>query len=829
MKKCVVTGLGIVCSIGNNLDEVWNNAVNGVCGIKEVSTFDTSNCYAKIGAEASSFRPTFKKAELYSKRMDRVSLLCIEAVNEAFINSGLSIEDIDKKRLGVVIGSCTGGAISAEKFHRQLLDNSERVSPREILKIPIHAIASNVAFFLRAHGVVANIGNACAAGTMSIAYACDLIKRGLADVVVAGGADTFASLPFSGFHALKALDTIPCSPFGRSKGISLGEGTGAVIVESIEHAQKRNAKILCEVSGYGITSDAYHITAPNPEGEGQMTALRLALKEASFETYDIDYVNAHGTGTPLNDSAEGTSLAEIFKNEIDKIKISSSKSMVGHCLGAAGAVEAVLSIKALTCNTVPPTVNYPDLSEAMEEAAAVSAFDLVPNKGKDADVNVVMSNSFAFGGNNASIIFSKDLKKDNHTKEYNKRVFVTGIGIVSTIGIGIDEYWKNISEGKSGINAVTYKDKKYKSKFAASANLTDFASYGISPSELRKLDRITKLLLVSGKISLKDANINVNDDVDKDIGIIVGTSDGPATEIGNFQEGMIKRGYHAASALIFPNTVYNAAGGYLSIMTKIKGHTATLVNGIQSGISSICYGYDLIKMQKQKYAIASGVDEYSETIHILYDKLRALAAGDDYFSYPYSFNQKGFILGEGSTSLMLESEDEVNKRGSHCYAEIVGYGLTNTPVAPGKIDFEGYGLDRAIIMACEQAEIKPSDIDAVVGFGNGCERTDAMELNSYKRIFTESFSTIPLHSIKALTGEGRAATSALQVAHAALMLDRQQGPVTRREFAASAKCGENECYLSETPAREYKYILVTSFAYGGSYAAILLKKANGDF
>ncbi len=259
MKRCVITGLGVICSIGNNLNEVWNNAVKGVCGIQEIKSFNTENCTSSLGAEVKSFKPTFKKSEKFSRRMDRVSLLCIEAASEALTNAKI---DNQINNIGVVIGSCTGGVLSAEKFQRQLLKDYKKINPIDILRMPINTIAGNVAWYFSIHGPVANIVNACAAGSMSIGYACDLIRLGLVDIVIAGGTDTIASLPFSGFNSLQALDNLSCSPFSRSKGLSLGEGAGVLIVESLENALKRQANIYCEIVGVGNTSDAYHITAP---------------------------------------------------------------------------------------------------------------------------------------------------------------------------------------------------------------------------------------------------------------------------------------------------------------------------------------------------------------------------------------------------------------------------------------------------------------------------------------------------------------------------------------------------------------------------------------
>ncbi|GFP77740.1 beta-ketoacyl-[acyl-carrier-protein] synthase family protein [Clostridium fungisolvens] len=817
-KICVVTGLGVNCSIGNNLEEVWDNAVNGVSGIKNVKGIDTTNAYAKIGATAEAFKCTFKMPKRYTRVMDRTSILVIEAVNEAIKDSNLILDEENKERISVSIGSCTGGALSAEKFERDHSDNNVRENPNDILRIPVNCIARNVALFVGAEGVVSNISNACAAGNISIAYACDLIKRGQADVVIVGGTDAFASLPFAGFHALQALDKNNCSPFSRSQGISLGEGAGVLIIESLEHALERKARIYCKIAGYSVTGDSYHITAPKPDGESQIFAIKSAIAEAGIHSKDIDYLNAHGTGTPLNDAAELTSIKEIFYESKNHIKISSTKSMIGHCLGAASAIEAIISIKALNTSKIPPTINFDEEVE--------NEFDFVPNRNQEKNLNIVMSNSFAFGGNNASVIFSKSIEKVVNRRAYDdEKVYITGMDCMTPIGVGINEYWSNSMAGKKGFTIID-SDSDFKSSFIADVKVDNFSEFGIKPGFMRKLDRLSKLLLISGVNALKNAGLEINKDIEKEIGLIVGTSDGPAAEIGAFIKSINSNGIKGGSALSFPNTVYNAAAGYLSIMSKIKGYTATIVNGVSSGMDSLCYGYDLLKLNRSKYMLISGVDEYSDTIHLLYDKLNSLYIGEEPDELVYGFKGNEFIVGEGSTSLLLETKENALKRGATLYAEIVGYGITNSPCKPGRISLDGKGLEKAIIKACENAGIALNVIDAIVGFANGSSIIDKMELRCYKNIFKEKLNHMNIHTVKNMVGEGRAATSALQIAHAALMLYHGQTPITRKKIDTDINIDDMTININEKENGFYRYVLVTSFSFGGGFSAVILKNAN---
>ena len=802
--RCVITGLGMINAIGNTVDESWNNCINGVSGIKEVRSIDTSECYAHMGAEAAEHFDVDAGED--ADKMDRVSLLCVKAVREALADSKIEISDDNAERVGVIIGSCVGGAVSIQKFFTEYEEDPEKADPKDIMKMPIGVIANNVAKVAGAKGVVTNVGNACAASTISIQYACDLIRAGVGDAFIVGGSDSFSALAFGGFTALHALDTDPCSPYNKSKGITLGEGAGALIVESYEHAVKRGAKIYCDVLGGGISSDAHHITAPRPDSEGQMNAMKWALKHSAMDPKEIDYINGHATGTPLNDSTEMQAMQNIFGDN-ENTAVDSTKSMVGHCLGAAGAVEAIYTVKALTTNTVPPTIGYSeeDLEVLKEKAGKL---DFMPNVKKEKEIEYAMTNNFAFGGNNASVIFAKH-ERDIAPIE-NNRVFVTGLGLVNALGNSVEAYVEGLKKGKSVAD---------NGSIHAEITSEDFKEHDIKLAFYRKLDRLSQIQVVSGKACLKDAGVTVTDENATDIGMIVGTSDGPSTDIINFHEGLIKNGLHNGSAFVFPNTVYNAAGGYFSINSGIKGVNVTLTNGVQAGLQSLCYAYNTIKDGAEKMMLACGLDEDTDIIKLIYDKLGYRSSADELV--PYAMTSRQFVLGEGATSIMLESESSANERGAAKLAEVVGYSMTHAPVSVDTVRGSDEALDRAIKNACKDAGITLNDIDAVVGFGNGQSTIDAIEMNSYKRVFGDKVSKLPVHNIKPLIGEARAAGAALSAAHAALMLAGKVDATQKAYFFDGDKATSKD-----VDTTSYKYVLVTSYAIGGSYTAVVLKKAE---
>ncbi|MDD6234644.1 MAG: beta-ketoacyl-[acyl-carrier-protein] synthase family protein [Lachnospiraceae bacterium] len=800
-KRCVITGLGMINAIGNTVDESWNNCINGVSGIKEVRSIDTSDCYAHLGAESAEHFDV--EAGDDEQKMDRVSLLCVKAANEAIKDSGIIIDDSNADRVGVIMGSCVGGAVSIQKFFtdRHNAEGSEDTS--DIIKMPIGVIANNVAKIAGAKGVVTNVGNACAASTISIEYACDLIRAGVGDAFIVGGADSFSALAFGGFTALHALDTDPCSPYNKSKGITLGEGAGALIVESYEHAVARNAKIYCDVLGGGISSDAHHITAPRPDSEGQMNAMKWALSNSDLKPSDIDYINGHATGTPLNDSTEIQAMQTIFGDN-DNTAVDSTKSMVGHCLGAAGAVEAIYTVKALTTDTVPPTIGYSDedLENLKEKAGKL---DFMPNVSKHKEIDYAMTNNFAFGGNNASVIFAKNEK--NIKPLENNKVYVTGFGIVSPAGNTVDSYVEAVKNG--GL-------KSEGDGLFATVGADDYKEYGIKLNFYRKLDKLSQTQVVSGRACLADAGVTVTTDNETEIGMIVGTADGPATEIINFHEGLIKNGLHAGSAFIFPNTVYNAAGGYFSINSGVKGVNVTLTNGMQAGLQSICYAYNVVRDGAEKMMMATGLDENTETMKLLYGKLGYFS--NDEAVKPYELNGSEFVLGEGSTTMMLESEASADARNAVKYAEIAGYAMTHESVSAGTLAGSDAALDKAIIKACENAGISVDDIDAIVGFGDGNKTVDAIEMNSYGRVFK---NVKPVMSVKTVVGESRAAAANLEAVHAALTLS---GKLPSKQDAYVFENGK--AVKTTVDTTDYKYMLVTSFAAGGSYTAVVLKKVD---
>lgn len=413
-RRVVVTGIGTINPIGHNVEETWKSIEEGKCGIAPISLFDTKGMKVTLAGEVKDFDVTKYIDKKEAKKMDRFIQMGMIAAKEAVTDSGLDINNIDSHRFGVIVSSGIGGLGSIEKNYQTGEKRGfDRVSPFFIPMTISNLAAGHIAIAYHAQGLCTCPVTACAGGTNAIGDAFRNIRDGYQDVIIAGGCEASVTpLGIGGFTSMKALSdaTDPnraSIPFDKERnGFVMGEGAGILILEELEHALKRGAHIYGEMTGYGVSCDAHHITAPLPNGEGGAYAMQNALDDAGISYDVIDYINAHGTSTHLNDLCETEAIKSVFKEHAYKLAVSSTKGHTGHCLGAAGGIEAVLSVLALKHNFIPPTLNYQVKDEECD-------LNVVPNIGVKKDLHYVMSNSLGFGGHNASIIFKE---YDNGTK-----------------------------------------------------------------------------------------------------------------------------------------------------------------------------------------------------------------------------------------------------------------------------------------------------------------------------------------------------------------------------------------------------------------------------
>jgi 3-oxoacyl-[acyl-carrier-protein] synthase II len=409
-RRVVITGLGIVSPLGNDLETFWNHLINGQCGVDKITSFDASGFATRIAAQVKNFdpAPAFPTPKEV-RRADRFSQFGVHAGWQALRDSGLDFNKVNRDEVGVFIGSGIGGLETVTEQHKILIEKGpNRVSPFMIPMLISNMASGMFSMYYELRGPNFATCSACATANHAIGEAWRTIKMGDATVMLAGGAEAaVVPIGIGGFCAMKAMSTRnddpkhASRPFDKERdGFVMGEGAGVLVLEDLEHAKQRGARIYCEVAGYGNTADAYHLTAPSPGGEGAARCMRMALRNAALKPEDITYINAHGTSTPQGDIAETEAIKTIFGDHARKLAVSSTKGATGHMLGAAGAVEMIVCAKSIQTDTIPPTINY-------EFPDPECDLDYVPNTARHVPINAVVNNSFGFGGHNATLIGKK--------------------------------------------------------------------------------------------------------------------------------------------------------------------------------------------------------------------------------------------------------------------------------------------------------------------------------------------------------------------------------------------------------------------------------------
>jgi len=412
MKRAVITGLGAVTPIGNNVNDFWQNLVKGKSGAAAITKFDTTHHKTKFACEVKDFDPLQYLEKQEVRKMDLYTQFAIAATDECMKDSELNLETCDLNKVGVIIATGIGGM---QTFEEEILsfgenNNIPRFNPFFITKMISNIATGQISIRYGFHGISYSISSACAASNNAIANALDLIRLGRANIIIAGGSEaSITQAAIGGFNSMKALSTLndtpetASRPFDKTRdGFVAGEGAGVLMIEELEHALKRGAKIYCELVGYGAASDAYHVAATHPEGLGAILAMEGALDDAGLTTDDITYINAHATSTPVGDISECKAIVKVFGQSLNKIQISATKSMTGHLLGAAGAIESVACIKSIENNIIPPTINLNEIDSEIN-----SQLDFTPNIAREKEVLVAMNNTFGFGGHTSTTVFRK--------------------------------------------------------------------------------------------------------------------------------------------------------------------------------------------------------------------------------------------------------------------------------------------------------------------------------------------------------------------------------------------------------------------------------------
>src|SRR3954471_8208377 len=578
-KRVVVTGVGAITAQGASADALWEGVVGGNVAIRTVDSLPMDGYRTKLGGEVKDRVGPEHEYRHPDDYREPVIDFALKASEEAVDQCGVADSGrIPSERWGVVIGSCNAGLLAGEEWYRRRLKGVEAPSELLLLVSP-QAVAETLASAFGFKGPVLSVNTACAASANAIGYASELIRQGRADAVLAGGAESLSEVLYSGFNSLESLSPKPAAPYSRDReGLSLGEGSGMLVLMSEEKAHEVGAPILAEIVGYSLSADGYHPTAPHPEGAGAGRAIKSALSAAGTDPAEVAYVNSHGTGTPKNDPAETAATKVGLGDHARDTAVSSTKSMIGHLLGAAGAVENIVTVRAIDEQVAPPTANYTEPDPECD-------LDYVPNEQRAMPIAVAVSNNFAFGGANASVVWAQEGSREQPPPLPDfDRVVITGVAALTPAGLDPDALWSAYSSGK-----VTSEpeDGNWVGRV-----VFDPAEY-LSPKDRKRVDRLGLFSVIGSKLALEDAGLELTDDNRGRVGAIIGTGVGPMESMEIFSRPVIEEGAAAANPAVFPNTVYNAAGGQVAMKVGPGGPASTVTAGHAAGAQALTYAFDL--------------------------------------------------------------------------------------------------------------------------------------------------------------------------------------------------------------------------------------------
>lgn len=754
-RRVYVVSTGAVTPYGSSADALWRGVSSGDIAIRKVKHLDTRGYSTSLGGEVTAEVPPSPIAATVDGFRDRTYDFMFAAAEDAVSPHAQTFAAIPPERRGLVLGTCNGGMLSSIHWfaHR------DASSPRLPLYGPPQAMAEALAAHYKVRGPVLTINTACAAGANALGLAADLIASSEADIVLMGGSDALADLSYAGFNSLGSLSPRPAAPYSVERsGLSLGEGSGMILLVSDDVLTGCELDPIAEIRGYGLSADGYHPTAPRPDGSGAARAIRAALNDAGIDSSQVDYVNSHGTGTPKNDTAEANATKAAIPEAESHTPVSSTKSLIGHLLGAAGAVEAVVTIHALHNQIVPPTASLTD-------ADPECRLRHVP-RAEPRPVKVAVSNNFAFGGANASVVLASPGSHTAPPPRQRRNVAITGLGAFSRAGRGIHHLFSPDTEtrhttppGQLSLTTHPY----------------------VATRQLRRMDRISSFSLLAAGDALHDAGLATKEGVyNEEIGVLFGTGLGPMEATEQFYTPVHDHGASAANPAIYPNLVYNAPAGVVATQLRVVGPTSTITTGHASGASAAAYAADHVASGKTTAMLAVASDTLTPAVI------------DAYRGLDVPLGMDAVDLSEGAGGLLLEDEAHAENRGARIYAVLLAHATASDGLGPGVWDPRGHGMERAMRQALDRGGVSPQEIDVVWTAASGWPRLDRAEKRSLDRLFGSSLPQ--LMSIAGTTGETVGASGALRLAAAAFGLHQNS----------------------------HRYALVNSTSWGGTHVSVLL-------
>jgi 3-oxoacyl-[acyl-carrier-protein] synthase II len=732
----VITGMGAATSVGVGLDAFWRGIAAGRTGIRDGLRFSTEAYDVSLGA---SLDPTALPPGLLDREasgdIDPCAALAIFTAREALERSGIAAAKLPPHRLAIVMGTSAGGLDARSAY--EFTDPRDRARRHRLLeRSGFHVQTAAVAEALGLEGPRLTLSTACASSTHALAHARDLLRAGLADAVLTGGVDLLIEETFAGFHAMGAISPAPCAPFSLPVGMSVGEGAGFVVLERLDDATRRGQISLAVVLGAGSSSDGHHPTAPDPTGIGIARALRIALDDAGITPAQIGYFNAHGTGTEANDLAEWRALQRIFGAAVDALPVSSTKSYLGHTLGAAGILEIIATVLAMRRGLVPPTLGFttsrghgpPDL---VAEAAP-----------RPAQVRYALKSSSAFGGANAAIVLAQRVHDAPAITAPSRpaEVVILGASAIAAHGFeGLDAalqrgvpLWKSVDATGSLVPLPPVAARVPPLPLARLLR-------GVDP---RGMDTITRFLTTAAALALADAGLVVRGPLRERVGLYVGASRLPWDSADAFWDSIRTRGFSRLSAPAFSRIVMNAAAGAAARSLSLLGPTTLLAGGPLGGLQAIITAADRLAHRDDAEALVAGAA----------DELGAGMLADHAFAHPdagredlqfpiYGADHEAPVRGEGAACFVLTRASSTLAAAKKPLARVAGAGISGPR-----------GLDVAIRIALGSAEISPSAVDAIHGSADGTLASGRAEIEALRAVFGADLARIPLANPAAILG-----------------------------------------------------------------------------
>lgn len=791
----VVTGVGLVTAVGPTREATWARVCAGESGIGELAAWDASAYPVRLAGEARAFVPP--RGE---RRMDRCHQLLLAAAREAVDDAAWGGDAPDPGRVAVVLGCSLGGTLSGEAYLRARL-RTGRGPGRRLHPYLLDACLDVLTRAFGFRGPRTVVSTACTASTVAVAYGLELLRAGRADAVLCGGVDPLAELSFAGFSSMSNVAPGPCAPFSHPVGLTVGEGAGMLVLEPAARAGARGGRARARLLGYGLSADAGHLTSPDPGGQAQAAAARAALRMAGVGPEGVGYVNAHGTGTAGNDEVESRSIRLALGDGAERVPVSSVKGALGHTLGAAGGVEAALTVLAVERGTLPPTAGFAG-------ARRGCTLDYVAGAARPRAVDAALSLNFAFGGNNAALVVGRADGPPPPAPPAPRRVVVTGMGVVTPLACSPGELREALAGGGTAIGPVRVDGLC--GGPALAARMADFDPARFTRASTRRMDRVGCLTLCAAEQALAESGMRVTPENQGRIGIVAGTVHGPVASCARFYGAVVRGG--RGDPAVFPNTVMNAGAGMASIHLRLKGCNVALSCGQAAGVSALCMAYDLVRAGAADLVLAGGADELEAVELEGYAAARRVApyarAGGVEGCAPFGAGAAGMVLGEGGVFLALEALESALARGARILGEVAGWHAgADAPPA-------------SMAAALASAGVGADAVDWVGAGALSHPLHDAAEARGLARVF--GGRPVPVAALSSRVGVS-AATAPLAACAALLGMEGGWLPGGADGPGADPAHGVE---LLQGPARpgRMKVALVNAVSLGGGNASLVLRR-----